>query len=230
LAIARKLGFLLAILIVALAWSLPAISAEHNAVFDPDTYQEAETAGDVVLTVNRGPSPTAKGSIDWETVNGSANNADFVPNSGTLSFAADQNKATITIAIRDDGAFEGNETFQVRFKEGTESGAITTHGGPATVTIVENDQPPPPPVAPASPTARASPTAAPPPSPSPAPPPTLPPSPSPTPSPTPTVRAAAEDGGGTPWGLIIGLIALFLAAGAGVALWYIRKAQASPAE
>jgi hypothetical protein len=221
----------LAVFVSLCAFGESALASQHRAFFDPTTYEISESNAEVTITVKRdgnSSTQTDLGSIEWETVPGSANTADFVSATGTVTFPPGNGLQTFTVRIRDDGAHEGNEAFQIQFKENSNTGSIDIHDGPATVTIVDNDAAPPPPVAPASPTPRASPTAAAPsPSPSPVPSPSPSPTESPTPSPTPTARAAAASDGGPPWGLIIGLLALFIASGAGVALWYLRRAEQS---
>lgn len=210
--------------------SVPVLSANHHASFQPSSYQVNEGNQEVEITVSRGGPSTDPASIGWETIDGTAKagDQDYVASSGTATFGTGAVTTKIKVNTRDDTGDENNESFQVRFKEDSETGTITENGGPATVTIVDNDNPPPPPPPPAeSPRPKASPSPA---AASPAPPvavptlsPTLTPTPSPSVSASPTPLARAQDGGGFPVAGIIAIVAVLIAAGAGGGLWWLRR-------
>jgi hypothetical protein len=107
--------------------------------FSTAEYSVAETAGTATITVNRtgGLDPA---TIAYSTSDGTAlAGVDYLPTSGTLSFAADQTSATVTVPILNAGKPGGSELFNLTLStpsSGVTIGAQST----ATVTIV-NDGP-----------------------------------------------------------------------------------------
>jgi hypothetical protein len=196
-----------AVVLVVLIAAGPAHAACHSASFDPSTYQVREGAGTVELTVeNPGPRPDDR-TVDYETVNGTARaGSDYVAKSGTLSFTLTDTRKTISIAITNDSAVEGAETFQVRLRA-RDGSCITDLGGPATVTIADEDRAP-------EPTQTASPT-----SPSPT---TTSPSPTAPGTATATPAAPDEDDGGLGGGAVAGIVGGAVAVG-GAATYFIRR-------
>jgi hypothetical protein len=118
-------------------------------VFASPTYNVAENAGNVVLSVMRIGPATMAGSVGWTTVNGTAlagsdfgTSASGAQRSGTLTWAAgDATAKTITIPILNDAIAEGDETFTVTLQSPATGFAL---GNPkvATVTILDDDIPP----------------------------------------------------------------------------------------
>ncbi|MCC7508506.1 MAG: VCBS repeat-containing protein [Planctomycetes bacterium] len=73
-----------------------------------------EDGGTVTLTVNLSNPSAFAASVDYATINVSADGAsDFTATSGTLAFAPGQVSKTITVSIHDDTLNEIDETFQV---------------------------------------------------------------------------------------------------------------------
>lgn len=110
--------------------------------FDQPGYQVAENVagGVVVLTVTRTNGTNGSVTIPYTVASGSAvAGQDFNGASGTVSFAAGQQSATISIPIINDTLVESPETFSVIL--GTPSTTAATLGAVSTasVTIVSED-------------------------------------------------------------------------------------------
>lgn len=73
------------------------------------------TTSNAVFTVNLSPVVGQVVKVAYTTINGTATTADldYVPTSGTLTFAAGVTSQVIIVPINGDFKFEGNETFQV---------------------------------------------------------------------------------------------------------------------
>jgi hypothetical protein len=124
------------------AWgSIAAPATPNTFALSAPTYSGAE-GGEVTVTVTRGGPLRGAATIDYSTADGSAGaNSDYVPRTGTLSFAAGQQTATVQIPLVDDARVEDPETFS--FKLLNPRGGAASIDGPdtATVTVVSNDQP-----------------------------------------------------------------------------------------
>ena len=82
--------------------------------FNPASYTVAENGGSVVLTVERTTGSAGVVSVEYSTQSGTATGTeDYVPDTGTLTFADGESSATITLSIVDDAAVESDEAFQV---------------------------------------------------------------------------------------------------------------------
>ena len=209
----------------------PAAAVCHEVSIDaaPNPVEEGVTNVSVTITrVIPAGTDGCTANINYTTSDGSAKEPDdyrrtfghcseFDPPDG-----AEKETCKFDVPIREDTIFEGNETFKVAFS-GTSQSSVS---GEVDVAIKDDDPSPPPAASPP----KASPAKSPSPSPSPSPAKSATPTPSPslTPSPSPSALAAAKKGG-PPAGLIIGLIALVVAGGAGVGLWYLRKNAAASA-
>ena len=103
-----------------------------------------ESAGNVVLTVNRTGGTDGAVTVGYATANGSASaGSDYTATSGTLNWAAgDGADKTITVPITSDTVDEPNETFTVTLSNATGGASLGTSS--VTVTITDDDQPPPP--------------------------------------------------------------------------------------
>ena len=107
------------------------------------TYTVAENAASQLITVNRVGGSFGAVTVDYATANGSATaGQDYANTSGTLSFAGGQTSRTFTVPMLDDTAYEGDESFAVSLQNPT-GGAAIDAPSTATVTITENDSPPP---------------------------------------------------------------------------------------
>jgi Calx-beta domain-containing protein len=212
----------------------PAWASCHTAFFDPTTYEVAEGAGHVVLTVqNPGPAPNER-TVDYATAGGTARpGTDFEARSGTLTFSPTATTKTITVEIANDTVHEGTEAFTVGLtaREGSCIQDLT-QGKTATVTIADNDAAPSASTQPKStvnskPTSRSTVRAGPTSSPSPRPRKSAKASPSENATPIATPRRSlaapyAQTGGGSRFVLAGILAAIGVLAGAG-ALWMWRR-------
>jgi hypothetical protein len=110
--------------------AVPPSLAEGNSGITPFTFE--------VSLSEASPTPI---TVSYSTADGTASitGNDYVAASGTLTFAANETKKTITVNALGDTQFEGNETFQVSLSNA--SGA-TIQTGSATATITEDDTPP----------------------------------------------------------------------------------------
>jgi Calx-beta domain/Metallo-peptidase family M12B Reprolysin-like len=101
----------------------------------------SETAGSVVLTVNRTQGSESTLTVDYTTENETAlAGSDFTSTAGTITFAAGQTSAAITIPIINDTGYDPGESFRLRLT-GPLLGATTL----ATISIDNDDAAPPPP-------------------------------------------------------------------------------------
>ncbi len=99
-----------------------------------------EAAGTMTFTVTRANAAAGAFTVDYETADGTATaGSDYVATSGTLSFAANQVSATVTVTINDDGTPELDETLLLNLSD--PSGA-TIADGQGVGTIVNDDGPP----------------------------------------------------------------------------------------
>ena len=94
----------------------------------------------MTFTVSLTGVSTASVSVPYTTVDGTATVADndYIPQSGTLTFAPNQTTATITVLVVGDTKIENNETFLVRLTNpvGFAAGTLTGVG-----TIINDDFP-----------------------------------------------------------------------------------------
>ena len=93
-----------------------------------------------VVTVNLDVAPAAGKTVTVKyTIAGGTATAgsDFTAATGTLSFAAGKNTATITVPITDDLIVEGDETFTVQLSDATGNATISPSQGTGVVTIAD---------------------------------------------------------------------------------------------
>ncbi|NNJ10415.1 hypothetical protein EKD04_008760 [Chloroflexales bacterium ZM16-3] len=108
--------------------------------FSPSTYTVGEADGSVTLHVRlSAPSPGGV-SVQYTTVADTATGADFTATVGTLNFAIGQIEQTFPVAITNDGTAEPDETFSVTLNTPV---GLTLGASTATVTIIDDDNPPP---------------------------------------------------------------------------------------
>ena len=107
------------------------------------TYSVNENAGTVTVTVNRSGGLASGVGVNYATSNGTATaGSDFISTSGTLTFGGGETSKTFTVTILDDAVYEGSETFNVALS-GQTGGATLGSPSSATVTILDNETPPP---------------------------------------------------------------------------------------
>ncbi len=112
--------------------------------FAQSTYSVAESAGTVTLVATRTGGSTGSASAYYRTADGTAlAGQDYAPATNAVSWAdGDAANKNIVITILNDAVVEPNETFTVAFftnSAGSTLGAMST----ATVTITDDDTPPP---------------------------------------------------------------------------------------
>ncbi|WP_162409287.1 cellulase family glycosylhydrolase [Acuticoccus sediminis] len=98
-----------------------------------------EDSGTATLHVTLSEATTEATSVAFATAAGTADASDFLPASGTLTFAAGETEATVTVQIVDDAVEEGDESFSVVLSD---ADGLTIADGTGTVTIRANDAPP----------------------------------------------------------------------------------------
>ncbi|MBL8329787.1 MAG: hypothetical protein JNJ71_13130 [Rubrivivax sp.] len=109
--------------------------------FSSATASVNEGAGVVNLSVTRS-SGAGSSTVNFATASGTATSgADFTATSGQISFAAGETSKTIAVPILNDTAAESTETFTVTLS--APSGATLGSPASATVSIIDNDSPPP---------------------------------------------------------------------------------------
>lgn len=109
--------------------------------FDETSFEVSEDAGSVTIRVERSNGEDGAVSVHYSTSNGSAiAGQDYTAASGTLSWASgDESDRTFTVAIANDSAQEGGETFQIALSGATGGAAIDSARGTTTVVILAND-------------------------------------------------------------------------------------------
>jgi hypothetical protein len=109
--------------------------------FDMANYDVNEAAGTVTLTVTKTGNTLVPATVSYATSNGSATaGSDYTTRSGTLTFLPNQSSQSFTVPITQDTVYEGNEQFTVTLS--TPVGCSIGSPNPATVTILDDDDPP----------------------------------------------------------------------------------------
>lgn len=107
--------------------------------FNASSFSLAENGGSMTITVTRTGGSTGAVSVQFATSNGTATaGSDYTANSGTLSFADGETSKTFTVAVLDDNAVEGDETFTLTLSNPTGGATLGTPAS-ATFTIVDDD-------------------------------------------------------------------------------------------
>lgn len=107
---------------------------------DTSQYLVTEDAGSVVIQFNRTDGSDGIATVDYTTVPASATpGQDYTAQAGTITFADGETTKTVTIAILDDAAGEGTETFNVAIDRVT--GASAGQPRTTTVSIFDDEQP-----------------------------------------------------------------------------------------
>lgn len=136
---------------IVLNWNQGPCTTSMNARLSASSYQVAENAGSLTVTVNRGDTSQAatvsyatkdtSGLTNCTVVLGSGSErCDYQTTVGTLRFAAGESSKTFTIPIIDDAHnSEGNETFTIFLKAST--GAVIASPVSALVFIIDDGSP-----------------------------------------------------------------------------------------
>ena len=112
--------------------------------FSAADYSEAESAGNVTVTVTRTGGSDGAVTVAYTTSDGSAKaNSDYTPTSGTLSFAPGEVTKTFTVPLIDDPSTEPDEAFIVTLSNPGGGAALGSRSS-ATVTILDTDRSGPP--------------------------------------------------------------------------------------
>ncbi len=125
---------------------LGAVSATVVTVAEDDAsvslasakYNVLESATNVVLSLVRTGTTNGTVSVDYATADGTAlADADYTNTTGTVTFAAGETAATITVPVVNDTEIEASETFTLALLSPTNTylGKLTN----AVVTIIEDD-------------------------------------------------------------------------------------------
>jgi len=127
----------------ALAGSKPKPPTTGTVQFKSSTYSVAENGGSVRIYVSRTGGSYGPASVGYATANGTATaGTDYTSKLGTLNWsggdAADQ---YFDVTILNDGVYEGDETFKANLSGAT--GATLGSPSSATVTITDDEAPPP---------------------------------------------------------------------------------------
>ena len=111
-----------------------ALSISDASIVEPN-----KGTKNVTLTVRLSTAKVESVTVRWTTVDGTATVAggDYIAASGTLTIAAGQTSATITIAVIGDRSVEPDETFRVVLSAPVR--AVIGAVGTATATIINND-------------------------------------------------------------------------------------------
>jgi hypothetical protein len=106
-------------------------------------FSVGEAGPSALITVSRSGGSSGAVGVSYATADGTAKTAgDYTPAKGTLSWASgDTEEKTIEVPIEDDALDEFNETFSFRISSPT-GGAILGPTSTATVTVVDDDDPP----------------------------------------------------------------------------------------
>ncbi|HEV7700487.1 MAG TPA: Calx-beta domain-containing protein [Pyrinomonadaceae bacterium] len=109
------------------------------------TYTVGEAGGTATITVNRTGGSIGAVAVSYALTDGTATGGaacggtvDFVNTGGTVNFANGQTSKTFTVAICNDVAVEGNETFNVTLS-GPTGGATLGAQASAVVTITDDE-------------------------------------------------------------------------------------------
>ena len=112
-----------------------------NVAFSAQAYQASEASGSVSIQVILSYPFSQPITVDVVTVAGSATSPDdFTSATFPLTFAANETAKTVTITLINDTTVEDEEDFEVQLANA--SLPSSNVGGPATITIVDDDTPP----------------------------------------------------------------------------------------
>jgi hypothetical protein len=105
------------------------------SIADATTHEtNIDTGGRVEVTLSAPTDDLV--SVHWATADGTAGSEDYVPGSGTLTFAPQQTKAEINVMIKGDALDEPDETVFVDLSDARFAEIAQARG---TLTIVDDD-------------------------------------------------------------------------------------------
>lgn len=111
-----------------------------QASIAPTTVTETNTGSKAAaFTVTLTPAPTDPVTIQYRTLDGTANGSDYTATTGTVSFAAGESSKTITVPVSGDVLDEDDETFSLELYDPVNVELANTS---ATCTILDNDASP----------------------------------------------------------------------------------------
>jgi len=111
--------------------------------FSGTSYAVAEDGGSLLVTVTRNGGSFGEVSIDYSSTDGAATDgADYTAVDGTLTFVDGITSQSFSVPVIDDATYEGDEDFSLDLGN-VAGGAALGVPAAATVTINDNDAPPP---------------------------------------------------------------------------------------
>ncbi|MBI3417153.1 MAG: hypothetical protein HY043_17825 [Verrucomicrobia bacterium] len=123
------------------SWLTLAAHGQVTVGFESTSVSVSETNQQVTLNVLRSGDANVAFTVDYLTIGREATpGADFVPQSGTLQFAAGETNQVITVPILDNGLVEPDKLFFVALQNPT-AGVTTNLTALAWITIQDNEKP-----------------------------------------------------------------------------------------
>jgi hypothetical protein len=114
------------------------VDGESQVQFGSPTFTTTESGGAASVTVTRTGTGLGRAiSVDYATSNGTATSGtDYIPASGTLSFASGQESATFEVPILDRGLTSGSTTVNLALSAPSDGAAL---GNPASALLTIQD-------------------------------------------------------------------------------------------
>lgn len=115
------------------------VISESTVRFSAENYSEEESAGSIIITVNRSGDVSQAISVDYSAIAGTATaDSDFVETSGTLNWQATDSEAkSFTVQINETSDVENNETVilelsnpSINLVNGNDSAVLTITDAP----------------------------------------------------------------------------------------------------
>ncbi|MCL4868496.1 MAG: hypothetical protein KJ063_05990 [Anaerolineae bacterium] len=124
--------------------SPPALALEINQLpvvgFANASYSVLENAGFITLNVTLNITSTSEVRVNYATQNGTAvAGTDYQATNGTLIFVPGDNSEPVVVTIFNNSTYQGSRNFQVVLSNPVNA---TIGNGTATVTIIDDEQPP----------------------------------------------------------------------------------------
>ncbi len=117
---------------------VPRVDTQDVSIIEGDASARSVAAIEVTLTVVSPRTVTVQYATADGTATGAGEFRDYVPTSGTLTFAPGDTRKTVWVRIVVDARVEGNETFEVDLTDATNA---VLREAQAVVTIVDDDSP-----------------------------------------------------------------------------------------
>jgi hypothetical protein len=116
-----------------------AIEPADSVQFTASSFTQSES-GPATIEVSRSGTLAETATVDFSTQDGSATTGDYVPSSGTLTFAPGETTKSFSVPLADDGITEGDETVNLVLSS---SSSPMSLGAPAVATLtIANDPAP----------------------------------------------------------------------------------------